>query len=942
MEFYNKLQILRKQANLTQDELALKIGVSRQAISKWESGGAYPDLNNIQTLCAFFSVSADTLMNPKYETPTPEVLCLEFDGNELGGNIKRIRSARGITQEAFAEQMKVSRQSVSKWENGSVIPKTEIIVLMLDVLQAEFSELFPPVCVKENDVMQDEEKNSESSENGEKTHSRPKKKAAKIIVAVSAAVLLLVATAAVIIWYILYGPFLKPYYFKEDFGEIFLETDKLDSLSDKLKAEGAEITLGSGDDFFTVKIDSNEENFSIVGLNGEEAIFIPRKDTAAQLEQSVFNPNGKSQFALSVEEYNRYIYIIRLISAEEGENEKAIENVLKKCESIAAPEEKFSFAEGKFALKKTVSYKIDKEKLLLMLDAVSEEEKNSVSFEALCNITGIADILSEMKKEINKNIKSVDISFDYCIDGGRMTDAVYSCNIIYNDNTVSNSSFEFKFTYGDKPMLEITKKSSENISGIFMAEESRYIYSKEIFSNGLKFSLHSESSSEMEVDGKTQRYKTSGNFTLDYNSETKEFFAYYNVPETKTEAGMEMKIFGVWELDDEAGKWSFAINYVESDGEVLSGKNTFSISVKSLGEAEFPKAGKNLFALSENEMRTLYRNLPVKQFEGLLESLTGEKPEFTYSIEGSLVPFDAELDAMEYQEYFIEYYKSQSEEVKQFDTKNIYIYDEKYGVYVLIIRNGATITNVKYAYELNENILSGYHKAEIENKKLKVHNPVHTKTIEASCTQDGKEIYSCLDCNKEYSIITSNAHCEIKMCVEKAVWVDGVTYDMVLNKCNACGYIYDMRLELEGNSIMNAWLERKPDGTYILAVYSQGTIFSLPESLLNQITISEMNIDVRNAPFIFVPNGVKIIKEGSFTFNHTLQTVVLPSTLTKIEEGAFADAPLLHTIYYCGTAEQWANVNIGTYAEKWADVDIIFAPEGVSPEVLMKSYDNQQ
>jgi hypothetical protein len=215
---------------------------------------------------------------------------------------------------------------------------------------------------------------------------------------------------------------------------------------------------------------------------------------------------------------------------------------------------------------------------------------------------------------------------------------------------------------------------------------------------------------------------------------------------------------------------------------------------------------------------------------------------------------------------------------------------------------------------------------------------VHTKTTEATCTEDGKDTYSCLDCKKEYYIITSNARCEIKMCVEKVVWVDGVTYDMVLNKCDACGYIYDMRLELDGNSIMNAWLERKPDGTYIITVYSSGTIFSLPESLLNQITISEMNVDVRNAPFIFVPDGVKIIKEGSFTFNHTLQTVVLPSSLTKIEEGAFADAPLLHTVYYCGTAEQWAKVNIGTYAEKWANVDIIFAPEGVSPEVAMKSY----
>jgi hypothetical protein len=69
-----------------------------------------------------------------------------------------------------------------------------------------------------------------------------------------------------------------------------------------------------------------------------------------------------------------------------------------------------------------------------------------------------------------------------------------------------------------------------------------------------------------------------------------------------------------------------------------------------------------------------------------------------------------------------------------------------------------------------------------------------------------------------------------------------------------------------------------------------------------------------------------------------MQTLILPSTITKIEEGAFADEPVLHTIYYCGTEEDWKNVDIGSYAEKWAHVNVIFAPEGVSPETAAGSY----
>ena len=69
-----------------------------------------------------------------------------------------------------------------------------------------------------------------------------------------------------------------------------------------------------------------------------------------------------------------------------------------------------------------------------------------------------------------------------------------------------------------------------------------------------------------------------------------------------------------------------------------------------------------------------------------------------------------------------------------------------------------------------------------------------------------------------------------------------------------------------------------------------------------------------------------------------MRTLVFPSTLTKIEEGAFADAPLLRTIYYCGTEEDWKKVDIGSYAEKWAHVNVIFAPDGVSPEAVAGSY----
>ena len=47
MKFCDKLQKIRKENNITQEQLADKLGVSRQAVSKWESGTAYPDTEKL-------------------------------------------------------------------------------------------------------------------------------------------------------------------------------------------------------------------------------------------------------------------------------------------------------------------------------------------------------------------------------------------------------------------------------------------------------------------------------------------------------------------------------------------------------------------------------------------------------------------------------------------------------------------------------------------------------------------------------------------------------------------------------------------------------------------------------------------------------------------------------------------------------------------------------
>ena len=63
MEFNEKLQELRKQKGMTQEELAESLYVSRTAISKWESGRGYPNIDSLKVIARFFGVTIDELLS---------------------------------------------------------------------------------------------------------------------------------------------------------------------------------------------------------------------------------------------------------------------------------------------------------------------------------------------------------------------------------------------------------------------------------------------------------------------------------------------------------------------------------------------------------------------------------------------------------------------------------------------------------------------------------------------------------------------------------------------------------------------------------------------------------------------------------------------------------------------------------------------------------------
>ena len=69
MGFSENLQILRKMKNMSQEQLAERLDVSRQAVSKWETDAGLPDTENLKELSRIFEISIDYLLDNNNELP---------------------------------------------------------------------------------------------------------------------------------------------------------------------------------------------------------------------------------------------------------------------------------------------------------------------------------------------------------------------------------------------------------------------------------------------------------------------------------------------------------------------------------------------------------------------------------------------------------------------------------------------------------------------------------------------------------------------------------------------------------------------------------------------------------------------------------------------------------------------------------------------------------
>ena len=137
--FKDNLVQLRKLNRLTQEDLAEKIGVTRQAIAKWESGETIPDLDKCKTLAEIFNVSLDDLAN--YESKENMGLHVPPKGKHLfgivtvgeKGQIVIPAKARKTFSIAVGDQLVVLGDEAQ----GLALMKSDAFLHMADIIRQE-------------------------------------------------------------------------------------------------------------------------------------------------------------------------------------------------------------------------------------------------------------------------------------------------------------------------------------------------------------------------------------------------------------------------------------------------------------------------------------------------------------------------------------------------------------------------------------------------------------------------------------------------------------------------------------------------------------------------------------------------------------------------------------------------------------------------------------
>ncbi len=147
----DKIFELRKVKDISQDDLAKRVGVSRQTMIKWEANQAYPKADKLQRLCDIFDVGIECFLskgesleefeNECEATADAEVVCAEAVGNFVEESIPQPNNTQ---DKKTKRKKKKKKRKLSKKAKITIIATVASIVLLLGIILLIINMLFQP------------------------------------------------------------------------------------------------------------------------------------------------------------------------------------------------------------------------------------------------------------------------------------------------------------------------------------------------------------------------------------------------------------------------------------------------------------------------------------------------------------------------------------------------------------------------------------------------------------------------------------------------------------------------------------------------------------------------------------------------------------------------------------------------------------------------------
>ena len=607
MKFCDKLQFLRKRNGMTQDEFAESLNVSRQTVSKWESDAAYPDMENIQAICKLFQISVNTLLNPTVDTiEKSDVPIPEFDVSALSGSIKKQRLAKNIPQELFAEMLGVSRQSVSRWENGLSVPKTELLIAMLPILEIDLDTLL------DLDLKEDVRVETEGDANATRIPDKKRKWrfSRKCVIIPCACVL----AVAVVFLAILIIPLFKTDPFGKTAEEILVDTSLFKSFSQKVLDRGFTAEWEADDSKLSLDVMLSEDQIAIGGLcgtNGDE-ILLPRQKIDYYMKQSYVYPGRYSRVSFTESEYEERVNNIKILSHSVRTDQTAsasdcIAAITQEVAKIGDPKVSYSFAKDRFAISRTTRYEWDVNEFVSVLGVMipalqscSRFDEFLVSYETgvlLDGETTLSAYLSEMKNNLTKKTASGSVEFFCVVTDGRIDEMSFSISLVYKSQAKTDIRMCFLPRVDEAQKgLDVTVEVIEEEKGVKGAIRQTIEYRKQETDADCKLSFSTRTQTEISTAGQSQSYTGTESTQLNYNKQDHRFTVTIDVGEPS----LASTLSGTFLLDENAESLALTVDCYEIAGKSQLRYPSYSFKISTLpSDRIFPQDAPQVYRMNE-------------------------------------------------------------------------------------------------------------------------------------------------------------------------------------------------------------------------------------------------------------------------------------------------------------------------------------------------------